>query len=46
MLTEAAVAAMKKSSGSPGAVLERVRDKTVPIQTPDEFTTSNIAHVG
>jgi len=24
-------------------VLERVRDKTVTIQTPDEFTTSNIA---
>lgn len=27
-------------------VLERVRDKTVTIQTPDEFTASNIAHVG
>ena len=27
-------------------VLERVRDKTVTIRTPDEFTTSNIAHVG
>jgi len=27
-------------------VLERLRDKTVTIQTPDEFTTSNITHVG
>lgn len=27
-------------------VLERVRNKIATIQTPDEFTTSNIAHVG
>ena len=27
-------------------VLSHVRDKTFTIQTPDEFTVSNIAHVG
>jgi hypothetical protein len=27
-------------------VLSNVRDKTFTIQTPDEFTVSNIAHVG
>lgn len=27
-------------------VLSHVRDKSVTIQTPDEFTASNIAHVG
>ena len=27
-------------------VLSHVRDKSVTIQTPGEFTTSNIAHVG
>ena len=27
-------------------VLSRVRDETFTIQTPDEFTVSNIAHVG
>jgi hypothetical protein len=26
-------------------VLSQVRDKTFTIQTPDEFTASNIAHV-
>jgi hypothetical protein len=27
-------------------VLANVRNKSITIQTPDEFTVSNIAHVG